>query len=101
MGKTVAVIGSSMIGALAYTFSDTFWFSAVEAEVYAMSSLFTAIVFWGILRWERVSEEPGADPLVDFYRLYDGSFNMGFTSLTYLPYLQLHLYFISRNSNQL
>ncbi len=47
-----AVLGASAIGALAYTFSDSFWFSAVEGEVYAMSSLFTAIVFWAILKWD-------------------------------------------------
>ena len=54
-GQLIAILGSGAIGALAYAFSDSFWFSAVEAEVYAMSSLFTAIVFWGILKWE--SEE--------------------------------------------
>ncbi|MDR0729804.1 MAG: DUF2723 domain-containing protein, partial [Prevotellaceae bacterium] len=51
-GNTIAVIGAGAVGALVYTFSDSFWFSAVEAEVYAMSSLFTAVVFWAILRWE-------------------------------------------------
>lgn len=49
---TPAIIGSGMVGALAYTFSDSFWFSAVEGEVYAMSSFFTAFVFWAILKWE-------------------------------------------------
>ena len=53
-GKLWAVLGSGIIGGLAYTFSDTFWFSAVEGEVYAMSSLFTAVVFWAILKWESV-----------------------------------------------
>ena len=51
-GKMYAILGSGVVGALAYTFSDSFWFSAVEGEVYAMSSLFTAIVFWAILKWE-------------------------------------------------
>ncbi|MBL7941293.1 MAG: DUF2723 domain-containing protein, partial [Flavobacteriales bacterium] len=51
-GRLLAVMGSGVVGALAYTWSDTFWFSAVEGEVYAMSSLFTAIVFWAILKWE-------------------------------------------------
>lgn len=55
--KTIAVIGSGVVGALAYTFSDSFWFSAVEGEVYALSSFFTAIVFWAILRWESVADE--------------------------------------------
>ncbi len=58
---TVAVMAAGVIGALAYTFSDTFWFSAVEAEVYAMSSLLTALVFWAILKWEdKVSEYENA-----------------------------------------
>lgn len=58
--KTIAVIGSGVIGGLAYTFSDSFWFSAVEGEVYAMSSLFTAVVFWAILKWESVVDESGS-----------------------------------------
>jgi hypothetical protein len=52
-----AIVGSGIVGSLAYTFSDSFWFSAVEGEVYAMSSLFTAVVFWAILKWENVAEE--------------------------------------------
>ena len=55
-----AIIGSGMIGALAYTFSDTFWFSAVEGELYALSSLVTALVFWGMLKWEEEAEQPYA-----------------------------------------
>ena len=55
--QTITVIGGSAIGALAYTFSDSFWFSSGEAEVYAMSSFFTAFVFWAILKWERISDE--------------------------------------------
>ena len=56
-GKTIAIFGSALVGSLAYTFSDSFWFSAVEGEVYAMSSLFTAAVFWAILKWDAVSGE--------------------------------------------
>jgi hypothetical protein len=55
--KLISVMAAGVIGSLAYTFSDTFWFSAVEAEVYAVSSLFTAIVFWAILKWENIAEE--------------------------------------------
>ena len=58
-GQRIAVLASGAVGALAYTFSDSFWFSAVEGEVYALSSLFTALVFWAILKWEANSEEPG------------------------------------------
>jgi len=55
------IMGAGAVGALAYTFSDTFWFSAVEAEVYGTSSFFTAITFWAILKWERVAHERHAD----------------------------------------
>lgn len=58
MSNKIAVLAASAIGALAYTFSDSFWFSAVEGEVYAMSSLFTAITFWAILKWEEVADQP-------------------------------------------
>ena len=58
LSNKVAVLATGVIGALAYTFSDSFWFSAVEGEVYAMSSLFTAITFWAILKWEEVADEP-------------------------------------------
>ena len=53
----LAVIGAGFIGAMAYTFSDSFWFSAVEGEVYATSSLFTAVTFWAILKWENIADE--------------------------------------------
>ena len=58
LSNKIAVLATGVIGALAYTFSDSFWFSAVEGEVYAMSSLFTAITFWAILKWEEVADEP-------------------------------------------
>ncbi|MCF8296227.1 MAG: DUF2723 domain-containing protein [Saprospiraceae bacterium] len=58
IGQIIAVLGSGAVGALAFTFCDSFWFSAVEGEVYAMSTFFTAIVFWAILKWERVADEP-------------------------------------------
>ena len=58
LGQMIIIMGSGLVGALAYTFSDTFWFSAVEAEVYASSSLMTALVFWLILKWEDVADEP-------------------------------------------
>jgi len=60
-GNMIAVIGSGIVGALAYTFSDTFWFSAVEGEVYATSSLFTALVFWLILKWENEADKKYAN----------------------------------------
>ena len=56
--SAVAVLGAGAVGALAYTFTDTFWFSAVEGEVYALSSMFTALVVWLMLRWEEEADEP-------------------------------------------
>ena len=61
IGKLIAIEASGLVGALIYTFSDTFWFSAVEGEVYAYSSAFTAIVFWLILKWEDHADEPHSD----------------------------------------
>ena len=61
LGKLITIMGSGLVGALAYTWSDTFWFSAVEGEVYAFSSLFTAVVFWLILKWENVANEAHSD----------------------------------------
>jgi hypothetical protein len=58
LGQTIAILGSGAIGALAYTFTDSFWFIAVEAEAYATSSMFTALVFWAILKWENVADKP-------------------------------------------
>ena len=59
--RFVAILGTAIVGALTYTFSDTFWFSAVEGEVYAMSSFFTALVFWCILKWDEEYEHPKAN----------------------------------------
>ena len=56
--QRILIFAAGIVGALAYTFSDSFWFSAVEGEVYAMSSFFTAVTFWAILKWESVADEP-------------------------------------------
>ena len=61
LSKTIAILGCGAVGALAYTWSDTFWFSAVEGEVYAFSSFMTGLVFWTILKWEDVADEPHSD----------------------------------------
>jgi hypothetical protein len=61
LSQTILILGCGLVGSLAYTFSDTFWFSAVEGEVYAFSSLFTAVVFWLILKWEEHADAPHAD----------------------------------------
>lgn len=68
-GQLITVMGSGLVGALAYTFSDTFWFSAVEGEVYAFSSLFTAVVFWLILEVGRCGGRAAFRPLADSYCL--------------------------------
>ena len=61
LAQYVVIMGSALVGSLAYTWSDTFWFSAVEAEVYAFSSFCTALVFWLILKWENRADQPHAD----------------------------------------
>ena len=60
-GQSITIMGAGAVGALAYCFSDTFWFSAVEGEVYAMSSLFTALVFWAMTKWYEQADRPGAN----------------------------------------
>ena len=59
--RTWTILGAGIVGALAYAFTDTFWFSAIEGEVYALSSFFTAVVVWAILKWEEVADEPHAN----------------------------------------
>ena len=59
--QTYTIMGAGIIGGLAYTFSDSFWYSAVEGEVYALSSFFTALAFWAILKWERADDAAGND----------------------------------------
>lgn len=61
LSEMIAIIGCGLVGALTYTFTDTFWFSAVEGEVYAYSSMFTALVFWLILKWENRADQPRSD----------------------------------------
>jgi len=64
--QIIAIMGAGVVGALAYTFSDSFWYSAVEGEVYALSSFFTALVFWAILRWEHEADKKGSDRWIVF-----------------------------------
>jgi hypothetical protein len=65
-GSMIAILGSSLLGSLTFTFSDTFWFSAVEGEVYGMSSFMTALVFWAILKWESIADEPHSNRWIIF-----------------------------------
>ncbi len=90
----IIVLGSAAVGALAYTFSDSFWFSAVEAEVYGTSSLFTAIVFWSILKWENVSHEKHADRwLILIAYLMGLSIGVHLLNLLAIPAMVLVYYF--------
>jgi hypothetical protein len=92
--KTIIILGSAMVGALAYTFSDTFWFSAVEGEVYATSSLFTAVVFWAILKWENVADEKYADRwLILIAYLMGLSIGVHLLNLLAIPAIVLVFYF--------
>ena len=92
--QTVAIMGSGLVGALAYTFSDTFWFSAVEGEVYAFSSLFTAIVFWLILKWEDVADQPHSDRWLVLIAYLTGlSIGVHLLNLLCLPAIVLVYYY--------
>jgi hypothetical protein len=93
-GELIAIMGAGVVGALAYTFSDSFWFSAVESEVYAMSSLFTAAVFWAILKWESVADEPGSDRwLILIAYLMGVSIGVHILNLLAIPAIVLVYYF--------
>jgi hypothetical protein len=90
----ILIIGSGLVGALAYTFSDTFWFSAVESEVYAQSSLCTAVVFWAILKWEAHADEPRADKWIIFIAYVMGlSIGIHLLNLLVIPAIALVIYF--------
>ncbi len=94
LANTIGILGSGMVGALAYTFSDTFWFSAVEGEVYAFSSLFTAVVFWTILKWERVADRDGSDKwLILIAYLMGLSIGVHLLNLLAIPAIVLVYYF--------
>ncbi len=91
---TLLVIGTGAVGALSYTFSDTFWFSAVEAEVYGMSSFFTAIVVWAAFKWERIEDESAANRWLIFIAYLTGlSIGVHLLNLVTLPALALIYYF--------
>jgi hypothetical protein len=88
------IMSAGVVGALAYTFSDSFWFSAVEGEVYALSSLFTAIVFWMILKWEQRASEPGADRwLVQIFFIMGLSIGIHLLNLLVIPAIVMVYYF--------
>lgn len=94
LGQTAAIMASGLVGALSYTFSDTFWFSAVEGEVYATSSLMTAIVFWAILKWENVADQPNANRWLIFIAYIIGlSIGVHLLNLLAIPAIVFVYYF--------
>jgi tetratricopeptide (TPR) repeat protein len=96
----IAVFGSAVVGSLAYTFSDSFWFSAVEGEVYAMSSLFTAAVFWGILKWDAVAHESHSTRWLVFIAYLMGlSIGVHLLNLLAIPAMVFLYYFKTRELN--
>lgn len=93
-GQTWTVMGAALVGSLAYTFSDSFWFSAVEAEVYAMSAFFTAFVVWGILKWDAIQDEAAANRWLIFIAYVMGlSIGVHMLNLVTIPALGLIYYF--------
>ncbi len=94
VANLILIMGCGVVGALAYTWSDTFWFSAVEGEVYAYSSLFTAVVFWLILKWEEVADQPHSDRwLVLIAYLVGLSIGVHLLNLLCIPALVLVYYY--------
>ena len=92
--QLIAILGSGLVGSLAYTFSDTFWFSAVEGEVYATSSLFTAVVFWAILKWENEADEKYANRWIILIAYLMGlSIGVHLLNLLAIPAIILVYYF--------
>lgn len=93
-GQAVAILGSSLVGSLAYCWSDTFWFSAVEGEVYAMSSLFTAVVFWAMLKWEEEADMPYANRWIVLISLLMGlSIGVHLLNLLCIPAIAFIYYY--------
>lgn len=98
-GQIATIMGAGIVGGLAYTFSDSFWYSAVEGEVYAMSSFFTAIVFWAILKWENHADEVGGDRWIVFIFFLIGlSIGVHLLCLLCIPAIVMAYYFKRRPS---
>ena len=92
--KIYAILGAGLVGSLAYTFSDSFWFSAVEGEVYALSSFFTAVTFWCIMKWEEVADSPHSSKwLVLIAYLIGLSIGVHLLSLLTIPAMGMIYYF--------
>ena len=99
VGKAIAIFGSGAVGALAYTFSDTFWFSAVEGEVYAMSSLITALVFWAMTKWYEQADQPYANRWIVLISFLMGlSIGIHLLNLLAIPALVFMYYYKQREN---
>lgn len=97
--RAIAIFGSGLVGALAYCFSDTFWFSAVEGEVYAMSSLFTAMVFWAMTKWYEQADRPGSNRWIVLISFLMGlSIGIHLLNLLTIPCLVFMFYFKKREN---
>jgi hypothetical protein len=93
-GQSYLILGGAFVGSLAYTFSDSFWFSAVEAEVYAMSAFFLAFVVWAILKWEHIEDESHANRwLILIFYMMGLSIGVHLMNLIAIPALGLIFYF--------
>ena len=100
VGGAIAVIGSGLVGAMAYCFSDTFWFSAVEGEVYAMSSLFTALVFWAMTMWYDRADKPHASRWIVLIAFLMGlSIGVHLLNLLAIPALFFMYYYRQREDS--
>jgi len=97
--RVYLIMGAGLVGALAFTFTDTFWFSAVETIVFALSSLCTAIVFWAILKWDAHADEPGADRWIVFIAYVIGlSIGIHLLNLLTIPAIAF-VYYFRRSKN--
>jgi hypothetical protein len=92
--RNILILGAGLVAALTNTFLDSFWFSAVEAEVYALSSFFTALTFWAILRWDKAADKPGADRWLIFIGFITGlALGTHMLNLLVIPAICLAYYF--------
>ena len=100
LSSSIVIFGSAAVGALAYCFSDTFWFSAVEGEVYAMSSLFTAVVFWAMCKWYEQADQPHANRWIVLIALLMGlSIGVHLLNLLTLPAF-VFMYYYRKNEDK-
>lgn len=99
LAQSIVILGSATVGSLLYTFSDSFWFSAVEAEVYAFSSFFTALVFWLMFKWEDRSEQPRSDRWLVLIAYFMGlSIGVHLLNLLCIPAMAL-VYYYKKSAN--